>query len=153
MSALELKVPPPVVFLVCLGLLYAGHIVLPFASVAPPFNTPIALIIILVGGLLGAQAVLAFIKAKTTVHPMHPEEASALVTSGFYRISRNPMYLGLLLFLLAAGIYWGTLTLIAVGPLFIWYMTEFQIKPEETRLADKFGEDYLDYLTKVRRWI
>ncbi|OJJ09439.1 hypothetical protein BKI51_22410 [Alphaproteobacteria bacterium AO1-B] len=150
---MELKVPPPVVFLVCLGLLYAGHIVLPFASVAPPFNAPVALIIVLTGCALGGQAVLAFLRARTTVHPMHPEEASTLVTSGFYRISRNPMYLGLLLFLLAAGIYLGTLTLIVVGPLFIWYMTEFQIKPEETRLADKFGEDYLDYLTKVRRWI
>ncbi len=150
---MELKVPPVAVFAIALALLYGGHVALPFFNVDPPFNGFVAILIAFIGCAFGGQAVIAFIKAKTTVHPMKPEEASTLVTSGFFRFSRNPMYFGLLCLLLAAGIYWGTLTLVVIGPLFIWYMSEFQIKPEEERLAEIFGEDYLDYLGKVRRWI
>lgn len=150
---MELKVPPVAIFLIALLLLFGGHFALPFASVNPPFKDLAAVLFALIGGAFGGQAVLAFIKANTTVHPMKPEEATALVTSGCFRISRNPMYFGLLCLLLAAGLYLGTLTLIAVGPLFIWYITEFQIKPEEKRLADVFGENYQTYLDTVRRWI
>ncbi|QDG78370.1 isoprenylcysteine carboxylmethyltransferase family protein [Labrenzia sp. PHM005] len=151
--SLELKVPPVVVFLIALALLYAGHVALPFASISPAFQGTVAFVVALIGCAFGGQAVVAFIKAKTTVHPMKPEEASTLVTTGFFKVSRNPMYFGLLCLLLAAGIHWGTLTLVIIGPLFIWYMTEFQIKPEEERLKEVFGEDYLAYLEKVRRWI
>ncbi|MEP3049616.1 MAG: isoprenylcysteine carboxylmethyltransferase family protein [Roseibium sp.] len=150
---MHLKVPPVAVFAIALALLFIGHLALPIASVAPPFREFVAIAIALIGCAFGGQAVLAFIKAKTTVHPMKPEEATTLVTSGFFRFSRNPMYFGLLCLLMAAGLYWGTLTLVAVGPLFIWYMTEFQIKPEEESLSDVFEQEYLDYMDRVRRWI
>lgn len=150
---MHLKVPPVAIFLLALALLFTAHLALPIANVTPPFRGLVALAIALIGAAFGGQAVLAFINAKTTVHPMKPEDATTLVTSGFFRFSRNPMYFGLLCLLLAAGLYWGTLSLVAVGPIFIWYMTEFQIKPEEDRLTENFEQEYLDYMGRVRRWI
>lgn len=150
---MHLKIPPPIIFLTALGLLYAGSWLLPQARLTPPGREWLAGLLALFGALLGGQAVLAFIKAKTTVHPMKPEETSTVVTSGFYRISRNPMYLGLACLLMAFAIYSGTLTAIAIVPGFLWYMTEYQIKPEEERLAEKFEEAYIDYMNRVRRWI
>jgi protein-S-isoprenylcysteine O-methyltransferase Ste14 len=99
------------------------------------------------------KAVLEFAGMKTTVNPMAPEKASALVTGGTYRISRNPMYLGLLLLLIALAVYWGTLAALIVVPAFVWYMTEFQIKPEEESLRKHFGAEYEAYLDRVRRWL
>ena len=78
---------------------------------------------------------------------------STLVTTGIFRISRNPMYLSLTLWLLAwslfCGTFWGLLVVVA----FVVYLTEFQIKPEEQFLAQKFGQAYLEYKQSVRRWI
>jgi len=150
---MELKVPPVAVFAIALALLFAGQASLPVLSVGFPFQQPLAALVVVTGCAFGGQAVFAFVKARTTVHPMHPEEASTLVTGGFFRFSRNPMYFGLLCLLIAAGLHWGTLTVILVAPLFVWYMTNFQIRPEEDRLAQNFGEDYQAYLKKVRRWI
>lgn len=150
---MELKVPPVAVFAVALALLFLGQAALPVLSVTLPFQQLLAALVALTGCAFGGEAVLAFIRAKTTVHPMHPEEASTLVTGGFFRFSRNPMYFGLLCLLIAAGLHWGTLTVLLVAPLFVWYMTKFQIRPEEDRLAENFGEDYRNYLKKVRRWI
>jgi protein-S-isoprenylcysteine O-methyltransferase Ste14 len=84
---------------------------------------------------------------------MKPEIASSLVTSGAYRFTRNPMYLGLCLLLVAWALFLSSL-LAFVGPLlFILYMNRFQIAPEETALSTIFGEEFANYKAKVRRWI
>lgn len=150
---MHLKIPPPIIFASALALLYLGSWLLPQASVTLLGGTWVALVLALVGLALGGQAVFAFVRAKTTVHPLRPEEASTLVTGGFYRFSRNPMYLGLAFLLMAFAVFWGTLTAVVILPAFIWYITEFQIKPEEERLAEKFEDAYVDYLNRVRRWI
>ncbi len=107
----------------------------------------------LIGVLILAAAVVAFIRQKTTVSPMAPSEASKLVTQGLFRFSRNPMYLAMLLLLTG----WAILLSNPVNALaligFVWFMTEFQIKPEEEALRDKFGEEYAEYCRKTRRWI
>ena len=96
--------------------------------------------------------VIAFRRSRTTVNPLHPEQATALVTRGVYRLSRNPMYAGMLLLLLA----WATRlsnTAALAGPLlFALYITRFQIIPEERALTALFGEKYAAYRAKVRRW-
>jgi len=84
---------------------------------------------------------------------MTPDKSTTLVTDGIYRISRNPMYLGLLFLLVAASLYFSSFLSILIIPAFIWYLTEFQIKPEEESLKRVFGEDYETYLKKVRRWV
>lgn len=105
------------------------------------------------GVFIGIIAVYAFRIAQTTVDPRSPDKASKLVIVGIYKISRNPMYLGLFFILLAFVIKLGNLYALPVLIVFVWYITTFQIKPEEIALKDRFGEDYSHYLKTVRRWI
>ncbi len=126
---------------------------MPALSLTFPGQIGVALLLSLAGLVPGIRAVLEFMARKTTFNPMAPETATTLVTGGICRISRNPMYLGLLCLLLAFAIYLGTLTAVVILPGFVWYMTEFQIKAEEDSLRQVFGQDFEDYLGKVRRWI
>ena len=105
---MKLKVPPVAVFLIAAALLWAGVWLLPELRLILPGRTVPALLLAVAGLLPGLKAVLDFAGKKTTVNPMAPEKATALVTGGTYRFSRNPMYLGLLLLLLALSVYWGT---------------------------------------------
>lgn len=97
--------------------------------------------------------ILSFRKAATTISPLKPEAASALVCSGIYQISRNPMYVGLLLLLLAWGVYLSSfLSLFAIAG-FVYYLNRFQIIPEEQALLSIFGSEFEDYQLRVRRWL
>jgi len=106
---------------------------------------------VLTGVAMAMWADGQFKERGTTVVPF--EISSTLVTEGAFAASRNPMYLGLLCLLLALAIFYGTLTALIIVPAFIWYMTEFQIKPEEEALRRIFGADYGSYQKRVRRWI
>ncbi|WP_299812037.1 isoprenylcysteine carboxylmethyltransferase family protein [uncultured Roseibium sp.] len=150
---MELKVPPVIVLVLAALLLWVGAWLMPHLSIALPGRKLLAVLLVLAGLVPGIQAILAFRQRKTTTNPMRPENASVLVTDGVYRFTRNPMYLGILALLLAEAIWLGTLTALIIVPGFVWYMTEFQIKPEEERLTDLFGAPYRDYLGRVRRWI
>ena len=105
------------------------------------------------GLIMGSIAVSGFRRADTTPNPLDPSKASTLVISGLYKATRNPMYLGMLLGLTGIAIWFGNPLNIGMLILFVWYMTEFQIKPEEGSLREKFGGDYEAYCKKVRRWI
>lgn len=95
---------------------------------------------------------LRFRRQGTTVTPLHPEQASALVTGGLYRLSRNPMYLGLLCWTMALACYLGGLW-VWLGPLLLWgWLSRWQIVPEERALQARFGDGYADYCRRVRRW-
>jgi len=98
-------------------------------------------------------AIYAFRKAHTTANPLHPNKASTLVIVSIYKVSRNPMYLGMFFILLAFAVRLGNLFTFPVVILYVWYITTFQIKPEEKILAELFGNDYSIYCKKVRRWI
>ena len=113
----------------------------------------LASVLAVVGVLLARAGFRAFGRANTTVNPVNIEAASALVTSGAYSYTRNPMYLGLVAFLMAWAVYlavpWTLL-----GPLaFVLYITRFQIIPEERVLHKKFGDAYAAYQRQVRRWL
>lgn len=97
-------------------------------------------------------ALFQFIRAKTTTNPIKVSTASSLVTNGIFRYTRNPMYLAMLLILIAYGLKLGNAfnTLLAAG--FVYYMNHFQIKPEEEALGRLFGKDYRLYCKQVRRW-
>ncbi len=152
MQTLELKIHPPIVLVLCGALAWlisrvAGSVVdvdLPWVIVIAP---------IAVGCVLAANAVLEFFRVKTTIHPTHPEETSSLVTNGVFRITRNPMYLGLLLLLIGWVMFLGNVFGIAVLFVFVAYITRFQISPEERIMSSKFGQAYTDYCRHVRRWI
>ncbi|WP_220771211.1 isoprenylcysteine carboxylmethyltransferase family protein [Shewanella sp. MBTL60-007] len=113
-----------------------------------------AIILLLALGVLCAIAgVISFNRAKTTVHPLKPETASALVTSGIYRFSRNPMYLGMALALCAWACYLASMWSVVGIVGFILYMQRFQIAPEERALEVIFGQTFIDYKKRVRPWI
>lgn len=103
--------------------------------------------------LIGIAGVVQFAVKSTSVNPHKPNHASSIVTSGVYRISRNPMYLGMLFILVAAVLKFGHPTGIIVLPFYVWYMTRFQITPEEIVMEEKFGDEYRNYKKRVRRWI
>jgi len=109
--------------------------------------------IALTGIGVALSGVIAFRHAKTTVNPLKPETASSIVTSGVFRFTRNPMYVGLALVLLAWAVFlsspWASLGL----PAFILYMNRFQIVPEERVLSRMFGTEYSAYRARVRRWL
>jgi len=98
-------------------------------------------------------AIYTFRKARTTADPLHPTNASKLVIVSIYKVSRNPMYLGMFFILLSFSIRLGSVFTFPVLILYVWYITTFQIKPEEKVLSKLFGNDYLMYCNKVRRWI
>ncbi|MEO9530584.1 isoprenylcysteine carboxylmethyltransferase family protein [Roseibium sp.] len=150
---MHLKVPPVAVFLIAAGLLAAGAWLLPVLNVAAPGRLVPAALLALAGMVPALQAVRAFVKKKTTFNPMAPDRATTLVSGGIYRFSRNPMYLGLACLLMALALCLGTLTAVVIVPGFVWYMTEFQIRPEEDSLRKRFGDAYDDYRAQVRRWI
>ncbi len=104
-----------------------------------------------IGGLLALWAKGLFHKAHTTAHPFN--NASSLVIRGAYRISRNPMYLGLLMVLIALVIWLQNLVGLVLPPLFILVINRYNILPEEQRLTEQFGEVYVNYMERTRRWI
>ena len=150
---LKTKIPPPVYMLIMAYIMWLLDKFLPLYNwLNSPWNK-LGLIIIGMAILLDIWSLLLFFHAKTTPNPMKPGSTSHLVTSGLYRYSRNPMYLGLLVMLIGWGLYQGSLSPLSMLPLFIWLLTKQQIEPEEIILMDKFGPEYKDFQQRVRRWI
>ena len=98
-------------------------------------------------------AVNQFREAKTTIHPRTPNKTSFLVHKGIYKHTRNPMYLGLVLILVSVAFCLRNIVGFSIIPLFILFITKYQIIPEEEVLESIFGQEYLRYINKVRRWI
>lgn len=152
MNALELKIPPVIVVVLIAGLMLLIAPLFPQVHFGPlPLWVPIAVAI--VGVLLPLVAAINFRRAQTTVHPTNPEKTSTVVTTGAYRITRNPMYLGFALMLLSWGLYLGNMATLFGLPAYMFYMNAFQIKPEERILANKFGQAYQDYCRNTKRWL
>jgi protein-S-isoprenylcysteine O-methyltransferase Ste14 len=153
MRAPELKVPPPLVALLVAAAIWGISWAAPFADVPARIRLGAAIALAVAGVATAISGVAAFRRAKTTVNPLKPETSASLVTSGIYRLTRNPMYLGLALVLIA----WAVLLSSAwtfLGPLvFALYITRFQIMPEERVLLRMFGETYSAYQAKVHRWL
>jgi protein-S-isoprenylcysteine O-methyltransferase Ste14 len=153
MRSLELKVPPPLVAVIVAAAMWGISRVTPLLEVAMVYRVWAGIVVAATGAFFSISGVLAFRRARTTVNPMKPESASSLVASGVYRITRNPMYVGLLLVLVA----WATFLaapLALPGPLaFVLYIGRFQIAPEEVALTKLFGTEYAEYKAKVRRWL
>ena len=153
MSRLDLKIPPPVIALCCIGSAWALAYFTPGFTYLLPARIPLTVILALAGVWLVVSGFAAFRRAHTTVNPHTPEKSTSVVRSGPYAFTRNPMYLGLACVLLAVCAYLANpLTIIAVAG-FMAYITRFQIMPEERLLRDKFGQPYAQYTRSVRRWL
>jgi protein-S-isoprenylcysteine O-methyltransferase Ste14 len=150
---LELKIPPPIVgLIVAAGMWAVAHL--------PPILHSPTLVRLWAAAVLGAigvavaiGGVLSFRRAKTTVNPLKPETSAALVATGVYSFTRNPMYLGMMLVLFAWAVYLSSIWSV-IGPvLFASYITRFQIVPEERVLDRLFGASFAEYKKRVRRWL
>jgi protein-S-isoprenylcysteine O-methyltransferase Ste14 len=153
MQFLELKIPPPLVALAAgfgMWLLARSGPVIPLPD---SVRIPLAALLAMAGLAIAMSGALSFRRARTTVNPLKPEAATALVSSGIYALTRNPMYLGLFTLLLGwAACLCAPLALL--GPLAFWlYITRFQIVPEERALSSLFGASFTAYTARVRRWL
>ena len=144
-------VHPPIVALMFIVIAYFLGRFVPLPLPAPLVLRYIGLALTLVGFLLGIGAFLEFRKARTTLDPHG--SAKQLVTSGIYRFTRNPIYLGFLLMVIGlplnSGLYWG----IVLAPFYIFMMNRLIIQHEEAYLERKFGKTYTGYTARVRRWL
>jgi protein-S-isoprenylcysteine O-methyltransferase Ste14 len=153
MHRLELKVPPPVVALLIAAAMWGVCLLVP--PMAPPTTLRMAMAIALACAGIGIDiaGAIAFHRARTTINPLQPKATSSLVTTGVYRLTRNPMYVGLAVALLAWAIWLASLPALLGLPAFVLYISRFQIAPEERALTGIFGAAFADYQSKVRRWL
>lgn len=153
MPSLDHKIPPPIVgALVGLAMWLVAPIG-PAWVVSPAVRHVAAGVLVAVGLAFDLLGLLAFRASRTTANPLKPQRASALVTSGIYRVSRNPMYVGMCFLLLAWAVHLSALLPLAGPVIYVLYITRFQIQPEERVLGQLFGEQYSRYAARVRRWL
>jgi protein-S-isoprenylcysteine O-methyltransferase Ste14 len=153
MPQLELKVPPLALVVMFALAMWLQASLTPALSFSGAWQVPLAAVLATLGGAIAGTGVLAFRRAHTTVNPTQPEGSSSVVSHGIYGYSRNPMYVGFVLLLLAVASLLGNVLALLWIPLFIAYMNRYQIGPEERVLQANFGTDYSTYLARVRRWI
>ena len=155
MPSLELRIPPAVLVLVSASLMWLAAWALPSMRLAIPAGVAlaIAVAVALMGALVIAAGIIEFRRARTTVNPMTPHAASALVVERVYASTRNPMYLGFAMILLGWAVFLSHPLSFLVVPCFIAYMNRFQIVPEEKALEGRFGSEFKVYSSRVRRWL
>jgi protein-S-isoprenylcysteine O-methyltransferase Ste14 len=153
MQWLDLKVPPLLVWLVFAGAMFGVAHVAPGISYTLPARFALALALVVLGGAVALAGVVAFRSKRTTVNPLTPGASSSVVSSGVYRVSRNPMYLGFLLALAGWALYLSNAGAVLLLSAFVAYLTQYQIKPEERALLAKFGPEFEQYMARARRWV
>lgn len=153
MLRLETRVPPPLVGLTVALIMRLAAKHGPVLALPRGARLAAAGTLALLGFGSSVAGMLAFNRAKTTMTPLEPEKATALVTDGVYAYTRNPMYLGVTTELLAWAVYLASPWALLGPPAFALYIARFQIKPEERAMAKLFGAGYEDYKMRVRRWL
>lgn len=150
---LQTRIPPPVYALLAALAMWGLDKHLPILHI---FSAPwhrIGLGFIALALLADLWSLWLFFQARTTPNPLKPQNSSQLVTSGLYRYTRNPMYLGMLIMLMGWAIYLGSFSPLLILPLFVWVINTQQILPEEAVLAQRFGASYQAYRQAVPRWL
>jgi protein-S-isoprenylcysteine O-methyltransferase Ste14 len=153
MHRLELRIPPLALVAVFAAAMVAASVWMPLVRVPVPGHRVIALLLVVAGLGVALAGVVAFRRARTTVNPMAPQRSTTVVCTGIYRLSRNPMYLGMALALLGVAAWGSSLAGYVLVPAFCAYLTRFQIVPEERALLERFGPEFADYMGRARRWI
>ena len=153
LNFLELKIPPVALVIAFALSMWLAHAYLPQFNFHLPFAPIVAPLFAFLGLLISTLGFLEFKRAKTTLNPTKPQSSSSLVKTGIYRRTRNPMYLGFLSLLITCATLAANLLAFLLLPLFIAYMNQFQIKPEERALTALFNHEFKSYSSTVRRWI
>ena len=153
MLKLEHRVPPPLVGLLVAIAMWLLRGLPPVFALPTLLRESVSLLLVAGGVAFDFLGILAFVRQRTTVNPLRPDNASALVTAGVYRFTRNPMYVGMALLLGAWAVQLSALWPF-LGPLaFVLYMNRFQIASEERALQARFGDAWSAYAARVRRWL
>jgi protein-S-isoprenylcysteine O-methyltransferase Ste14 len=150
---LEFKIPPIVVVVVCVATMYLLSAIDGIHVDFYSLNFVMFITFSAIGMTIIVAGVLSFKRVSTTVNPTAPFKASTLVTSEIYGYTRNPMYLGMAMVMLAWVCLLSSWWNLIIVMLFIGFINQFQIKPEERILSAKFGQQYSNYCQRVRRWI
>ncbi len=153
MNALELKIPPPVVLLLSALAMWLVARWLPQWSWPSAALTVLGGVLAVAGLALIVTAMRTFARSKTTINPLKPAESALIVSHGVFARTRNPMYVGLAMILTGGACYLGHVVAWLAVPLFVAYITRFQIIPEERILLGKFGAPFAQYRSQVRRWL
>ena len=145
------KIPPPIVAFICgLAIYFSKSFFNQFYNFN---NNIIGLFLLILGLAIFLSAIKSFRRQKTTVNPLKPKQASSLVTSGIFKFSRNPMYLGMLIVLLSISFKFNLVGGIVISLFFYLFITRFQIFPEEEAMNELFGDEFVEYSNRTRRWI
>jgi protein-S-isoprenylcysteine O-methyltransferase Ste14 len=153
MGFLELRIPPPAVGLIVAAGMWAVARLPPLVAIPWLVRLLVAALLFAAGIAVASGGVASFRRTRTTVNPLKPETTTALVVTGVYSFTRNPMYLGMVLVLLAWAVFLAAPWTLAGPAIFMLYITRFQIIPEERVLAELFGESFAAYRRRVRRWL
>ncbi|MGY5452365.1 methyltransferase family protein [Agarivorans sp. MS3-6] len=155
LTRMQLLIPPPVWLMMAMGLAYVfswlnHHFI---AIYFPQWLISLRWAIVTLACGIASISVFGFFKARTTINPHHPERSKHLLVDGIYRFSRNPMYLSLVMLLLAWCLHLQAILSLFSIAWFVYAINQYQIKPEEVALREHFGEAYQQYCGKVRRWL
>jgi protein-S-isoprenylcysteine O-methyltransferase Ste14 len=153
MKFLENKVPPPLVAVIAAASMWWLSKFTSTLVLAETIRYSLVFGFVSVGIFFALSGAISFRLAKTTVNPLKPDTASALVTSGIYQFTRNPMYVGFVAFLLAWASFIGTVWGIGFIAGYIAFIQRFQVMPEERALTKIFKDEFIEYKTKVRPWL
>ena len=146
-----LKFPPPLLPASLIGIAYLADSYLPLSINGGSALWLTGLVLVIASACLASIAAFQFFRAKTHLEPWQP--TTFIIQSGIFRYSRNPIYLAFCSATLGCGMmlnsWWG---LAAVPPL-VYLLQQLVIRREETYLEQKFGDSYLAYKHRVRRWL
>jgi protein-S-isoprenylcysteine O-methyltransferase Ste14 len=153
MEKIENKIPPPILVLVVAAAMWGAAKLQTPIHIKPALRIGLLLVLNVIALVFGVGGIFAFRRAKTTINPVQIDRASRVVTGGIYRITRNPMYVGLTA-LLTTWAVWLAVPLALLGPMFFaLFIHRFQILPEERVMSAKFGKEYDEYRKRTRRWL
>lgn len=152
-QGLENRIPPPLMMLATGGAMYLVSRSTAMMSLSGTFRWGAVTLYLLVAAATAVPAFRAFGKAGTTINPVKIDAASQLVTGGIYRVTRNPMYVGLTALLLALAVALSSPWTLLGPVFFVLFITRFQIIPEERVMQAKFGDAFTAYRQAVRRWL
>jgi protein-S-isoprenylcysteine O-methyltransferase Ste14 len=150
---LRLRIPPLAVAALAGSFGWLSASLVPALNWDFPARAGLTATFAVLGVACSLLGVAAFRRARTTVNPLTPDATTALVESGIYRLTRNPMYLGFLLLLLAEIVWLANPVALLAAPAFVLYLNRFQIGPEERALRNRFGAKFQSYSHRVRRWL
>lgn len=146
-----LQYRPPRMVMLLIALATVVHVALPALRVML-FSSPVLAICAAVAGFaIMMWAWWLFQKAETAICPT--EQSSALVTAGIFRVTRHPMYLGMIMMMAGAALWFGTLPYYLASVVFFLVINQIFCPFEEKKMDETFGEEYFSYRTKVRRWV